>query len=69
VDISLAGADFGSLKIYDILGRVVAILADGYLPAGHSVFQFDGTHLSSGTYFVILRTAGTTASRKMNLVK
>jgi hypothetical protein len=43
-----------SLKVYDILGREVATLANGTLEAGYHTATFDGSGLSSGVYFVRL---------------
>jgi len=40
------------LKVYDILGREVAILADGVKEAGYYTVEFDGSKLSSGIYLM-----------------
>ena len=57
------------LAVYDILGREVAVLADGRYPAGSYSFTFDGSKLSSGTYFCRLTAGSYVAVRKMTLVK
>ncbi len=57
------------LAVYDILGREVAVLADGHYAAGKYTFTFDGTHLSSGVYFYRLTAGSHTAVRKMTLLK
>ncbi|MGA3286918.1 MAG: T9SS type A sorting domain-containing protein [Bacteroidota bacterium] len=41
-----------SLKVYDMIGREVAILADGMKEAGYYNATFDGSRFSSGVYFV-----------------
>ncbi len=46
------------LVVYDLLGRQVAVLADGNRGAGRYEVKFDGTSLSSGVYFCRM-TAGT----------
>ncbi len=57
------------LVVYDLLGREVAVLANGRYPAGRYSFAFDGTGLASGVYFYRL-TAGTFAEvRKMALLR
>jgi len=40
------------LKIFDMLGREVATLMDGMKDEGYLTATFDGSHLSSGVYFV-----------------
>jgi thermitase len=58
-----------SLKVYDILGKEVANLADGYYEAGKYVATFDGSKLTSGIYFYRLTTPTATIAKKMMLVK
>ena len=57
------------VAVYDILGREVAVLADGRYPAGKYSFTFDGSNLSSGVYFYRLTAESHTAVRKMILMK
>jgi len=57
------------LAVYDILGREVAVLANGKFPAGKYSFTFDGSNVSSGVYFYRLTAGGNTAIRKMTLIK
>lgn len=39
-----------SLRIYDLLGREVSVLVDGFEEAGYHSTEFDGSKLSSGVY-------------------
>jgi len=57
------------LVVYDILGRELAVLADGRYPAGKFTFTFDGSTLASGVYFYRLTAGSYTAVRKMALLK
>ena len=57
------------LAVYDILGREVALLADGHYPAGKYSFTFNASNLSSGVYFYRLTAGSFTAIRRMSLVK
>ncbi len=58
-----------SLKIYDVLGKEVANLADGYYESGKHVATFNGSNLASGIYFYRLITPTATITKKMVLTK
>jgi len=58
-----------SLKVYDVLGKEVANLADGYYEAGRHTATFDGSSLASGIYFYRLTTPTATITKKMVLTK
>ncbi len=57
------------LVVYDLLGREVAVLANGRYPAGRYSFGFDGKGLSSGVYFYRLTAGASFATRQMILLK
>lgn len=57
------------LAIYDVLGRRVALLVDGLLPAGTHTARLDASALASGTYFYRLETPQGVRTRTMILVK
>ncbi len=58
-----------SLKIYDITGRTVATLVDGYREAGVHDVRFDAAGLSSGIYLYRLQVGDFSAAGKMILMK
>ncbi len=59
-----------SLKIYDILGREVAIILDNEAKAAGSYdVTFDASVLASGTYIYKLTSKNFTLSKKMILLK
>jgi len=58
-----------SLKVYDVLGREVAMLANKIFPAGRYEFEFDASNLPSGTYIYSLKTDSKTMIQKMLLIK
>ncbi len=58
-----------TLKVYDVLGREVATLADGMLEAGTHRVTFDGTGLASGVYIYRLESNNFVQSKKMVLMK
>jgi len=65
----IANFGFVSLKIYNVLGNEVAVLVNEVKPAGNYEVKFDGSNLSSGVYFYVLRAGDKTLSRKMCLIK
>lgn len=59
-----------SLKVYDVLGKEVAVLAEGTHDAGVYSVSFNASNLSSGMYFYTLRTSnGFSETKKMLLMK
>jgi photosystem II stability/assembly factor-like uncharacterized protein len=57
------------ISVYDMLGREVATLIDGYKNAGYYNIEFDGTKFNSGVYFYRLFTDRFVNTKKMILVK
>jgi hypothetical protein len=51
------------------MGREVAVMVDGVMPAGEHRVRFDGSGLASGVYIYTLSTGGRSVSRKMTLMK
>jgi subtilisin family serine protease len=62
-------SSFASLKVYDVLGREVAMLVNEVKPAGTYTVHFDASNLSSGVYYYRLSVGSFTATRKMILTK
>lgn len=59
-----------TLKVYDVLGRLLETLADGRQILGEHSVTFDGRELSSGVYFYKLSANGENIQvRKMILLK
>ncbi len=57
------------LAVYDVLGREVAVLAEGQLEAGTHAVPFDGRGLPSGLYAYRLTTGGTVQTGQLTLVR
>ncbi len=58
-----------SLKVYDLLGREVAVLVSEKKPAGSYAVTFDAAGLSSGIYMYRLTAGQYVESRKMVVLK
>lgn len=58
-----------SLNIYDIQGRNVRTLVDGWNGAGYHQAVFTANELSSGIYFAVFRAGNYSETRKLTLLK
>ncbi|MGH1364892.1 MAG: ThuA domain-containing protein [Calditrichia bacterium] len=57
------------LRIFDVLGREVALVLEESLPAGSHVMKFDAADLATGAYFYRLETAVGVKVKRMMLLK
>ena len=57
------------LTVFNSIGQVVMNIFDGYKPAGSYQAEFNGSSLSSGTYYYRLDTDFYTETKKMQLIK
>ena len=60
---------FVTLTVYDILGRKIATLLNEELNPGYYEVSFNGSNLSSGTYFYKLSTQDYSETKSMVLLK
>jgi hypothetical protein len=60
---------FVTLKVYDMLGREVAILLNERKSAGYYSVTFNAVHLPSGVYFYRLQAGPYTQTKKIVLLK
>jgi 5-hydroxyisourate hydrolase-like protein (transthyretin family) len=58
-----------TLKIFDLLGREVAVLVNETLQPGTYELRFDTGDLPSGIYFYQLETENFTETKKLILLK
>ncbi|RQW00067.1 T9SS C-terminal target domain-containing protein, partial [bacterium] len=58
-----------SLNIYNTIGQIVATLVNRTMSPGRHTVSFNGSSLPSGIYLYRIQADGTTAERKMMLVK
>ena len=57
------------LAVYDLTGKQVAVLADGFQDAGTYEVAFDGSGLASGVYLTRMETLAGVFTRQMILLK
>jgi photosystem II stability/assembly factor-like uncharacterized protein len=69
IKFGLAKNSIVSLKIFDILGREIKTLVNTQMNAGEYIVDFNGSELSSGTYFYRLETNNFTDTKKLILLK
>ena len=60
---------FVTIKVFDIMGREIATLVNEVLAPGTYEATFDGTALSSGTYFYKLTSGSFSQTKKLTLLK
>ncbi len=58
-----------SLTIYDINGKEITNLVNGYRPAGQNSVQFNGEKLPSGIYFAKISGDGFEQTKRLHLLK
>lgn len=59
----------GSIRLYDVTGRLVETLVDDYLLAGRHTFLFNAKGLASGSYFVSMCSVQTSQTRRVVLLR
>lgn len=69
IGFELAEAGEILLEVFDMTGRRVAVLVDGYRSPGHYSLQFDAGGLASGMYTSRLTTGNQVLTRKMTLIR
>ena len=60
---------FVTIKVSDILGSEVALLAAEQMQAGYHEVTFDASNLPSGIYIYSMQTATSTLTKKLLLLK
>jgi subtilisin-like proprotein convertase family protein len=65
----LPKAEIVKLVVYDILGKEIVVLQNGFKPAGTHIIEYDASNLASGVYFYRIEAGEFTDVKKMLLVK
>lgn len=70
IQYSLEKSNYTTLKVYDVLGREVATLVNGYQIGGvRETVRFDASGLASGVYFYRLKSGEFSAVKKLMILK
>jgi Secretion system C-terminal sorting domain len=69
ISYSLSKSSFVKLRVYNVLGKEITTLVNGFQSAGNHSAQFFASDFSSGVYFYRLDAEGFTAMKQMLLVK
>ena len=69
ISYSMPESGSAKLTVFDITGREVAVLAEGWHYAGDYERKFNGDGLATGIYFVRLYNKGASNIHKILLVK
>ena len=65
----LPQSEMVSIKVFDLNGRLVETLVNDFQDMGNHTITWDGSHQSSGMYFVRLESGEFIQTRKVVLVK
>lgn len=69
IEFEIPRGDFVNLTIYDITGKKVQVLCDGFVVKGKHQVTFNGVNLASGVYVYRLATSAGEFTKKMLLYK
>ena len=69
ITFSLSQKSYITLKVFDLLGREVAILVSEELVAGENSWQWNAAGLPSGVYFYRLQASSFTETKKLILLR
>ncbi len=62
-------SSYVSLKVFDLLGREVAVLVSGVEVAGNKLVRFDASHLTSGVYLYELQAGDYAATKRLIVLR
>ena len=69
VSLNVPSADFVSVKVYNLVGQVVGVLAEGMMDANTYTFTWNATDMSSGVYMIRAESGSKVDIQKVLLVK
>ena len=69
IEFEIPGTTAVKLKVFDVLGRVVAVLVDATLQGGRHSISWNAASMSSGVYYYRLETPGKVLTRQCLLLR
>jgi hypothetical protein len=69
INYSVPKTSYVTVKVYDILGRVVATIVNENKPVGNYSVQFNANRLTSGIYFYRMESGSFSQTKKLLLLK
>jgi hypothetical protein len=69
ISYELPEADYVRIKVYNLIGKEVAVLVDEQKQAGKYKLQFDGSGIPSGVYFYRIQGGSYSETKRMILLK
>ena len=69
ISFSIPSTEFVTLRVYNLLGQIVAILVNKEMQAGNHEVSFDARNLVSGPYYYQLEVGDKIQVKKMVLLK
>ena len=69
IEFRISNTGLVNLKMFDVLGKEVAILVNEYLPPGSYTKTWNAADLPSGVYFYRLQCGASSETRKLLLVR
>ena len=67
VELSLEESDHARIAVYDMLGRLIQVLEDDYLPVGNYSLRWHPSGLASGVYLIRIETSSASTSLPITL--
>ena len=69
MSLTLSTATDVSVKVFNMAGQLVDVIANGQMSSGSYSFTWDGTNASSGVYFIQTEVGSEIQNQKIMLVK
>ncbi|MHB8854508.1 MAG: T9SS type A sorting domain-containing protein, partial [Ignavibacteriaceae bacterium] len=69
INYTIAVKGFITIKVYDVLGKVISTLVNEEKTSGNYKVEFNGSKLSSGVYFYRMQAGSFVETKKLILMK